>query len=1617
MKQTATILALTSFLFFAPQLIMENRADAAGTTATLKKDGTWTNDGIWMDEPENYVGKAPAPMDYYRSAIQFELPDLQGKTVTKATLRIKIANIQSSYPSLTPFLTVYGSSVDTWGVDFPLAVTDEEIKTIEVAGTDAGNWLEFDVTDFVVKQTDGIASFALRANEQFGGAGDELDIIYYADDSLYSAYHPQLILETGTPTLASKPPVVANATTSEDTPVSGLVINKDPQDETAVTHFKISNITGGRLYQQDGMTEITNGTFISTNEGSNGLNFVPSANANFPAGDTFSFQAQAAQSGSGNGLSTVAEPLIMVTEVNDPPVAGDDALGDIKEDASPLIIPIADLLANDSPGPANEAGQALKLTMEPNNSVTGGELSIDGANLVFTPKPNYWGNAGFTYTITDNGTTNGLPSPETAEGTVAFYIQPVADIPNVTDATTAEDTQTSDGLQISKNEVDGPEVTYYKVSNIRGGTLFKNDGVTPILDGEFTPASEGAKGLKFTPGPDSNTQAGDIFSFQVQAALDLGGTGLSDSATATITVNEVNDRPVAEPDTLEPIAENSGERMIPISKLTENDKTGPSNESDQIPTVIAVEEITGGAVRLDVDTQQVIFTPSLNFRGEASFRYTVQDDFGLTSSAIVTFQIMARTDPPNVSPAETPEDTMTGDGLVITKTDVGGSTTTHFKISGITGGKLYHSNGSTKIEDGEFITVSEGGAGLRFKPADDQHGDSGFGFVVQAAADANGSLLSDAVTATIRVTEVNDTPVGLDDELGNFEKGSTLISIPLSKLIENDIPGPPDEHWQTLNVIDVTPMVGDTATLDQDHITYRLNPSHSETVTFSYTVIDDGITNNISDPKTVTAKAIFHLTDSTPPIITLNGDQTLYVLQNESYAEPGYSANDEIDGDLTDEVVAEGEVDTHVLGIYTIRYNVKDGSGNDAAEVTRTVHVVSNKLGDLSVSSYQLTPSFDPDQNSYSLESNDKTVTIEATTLDTTATLTINGFVKGNGGQQAVNLENGKNEITIVVTAKGGATQPYELEITFLPPVTPDPGPEPDPQPNPDPGPEPDPQPNPDPGPEPDPQPNPDPGPEPDPQPNPDPGPEPDPQPNPDPGPEPDPQPNPDPGPEPDPQPNPDPGPEPDPQPNPDPGPEPDPQPNPDPKPTPTPRPDRDRNRDSKSGNNQDTKKETRQARVISDDQRDKAAVKVDIERSIERNGKIIDSVSLSGAKVEELLSGNKANSMKFARIEVDEIKDQPAEEVLINVSGSALHKLNEARLDLIIEVSGAKITLSQDTLNQFNDNQNLYFRVVPIHKNDESLQVKEKVNGAQEVQAFANGRNVRAVGQPMTIETNYTHHKTKVSFPLEGIDISDDPQQRQSFLDGLAVFIEHSDRDKEVKTGKIEYDESGHPIGIEIEVQMFSTFTIISTESDFKSYKRYISGFPDGAFHPSDNITRAELASLIARHMGLVQDKGANPYPDLHATHWAANSVLQLSAAGILSGDLTGYFRPEQGVTRAEMASVAYKVKGLEPAKLENTFSDTQGHWASNIIEAVQKAGLMRGYEDGTFRPNQRLTRAEAITILNRLFARPALSIMQGTHWSDVAQSHWAAGDIESASRDLRLYQDGRIEFADLHE
>lgn len=183
-----------------------------------------------------------------------------------------------------------------------------------------------------------------------------------------------------------------------------------------------------------------------------------------------------------------------------------------------------------------------------------------------------------------------------------------------------------------------------------------------------------------------------------------------------------------------------------------------------------------------------------------------------------------------------------------------------------------------------------------------------------------------------------------------------------------------------------------------------------------------------------------------------------------------------------------------------------------------------------------------------------------------------------------------------------------------------------------------------------------------------------------------------------------------------------------------------------------------------------------------------------------------------------------------------------------------------------------------------------------------------------------------------------------------------------------------------------------------------YLRGYPDGTFRPEDTMTRAQCAAMLSRLSPEFQEekdyRSSDDFSDVKVKSWAANYIAFARQTGVVRGYTDGTFRPDQAMTRAEFATVVRNALALE-LEAENAFPDTERHWARQAIAQLAQAGILKGYPDGTFRPNEPITRAEAARVLNLAWQRAAGDGHgpDEADYSDLTERHWAYRDICEAS------------------
>ena len=387
-----------------------------------------------------------------------------------------------------------------------------------------------------------------------------------------------------TVTPVNDPPVATNdsKTTDEDTtltfPASDLTANDSPgppnESGQTLSVTAVSNAQNGTVSLQNGQ-----------------VTFRPDQDYN----GTASFDYTVCDSGNPQQCDT-GTVNVTVNPVNDPPRTNNDS-ATVNEDGTTVV----NVLANDSPGPANESGQTLTVTnvTDPPN----GTARITADNQVrYTPDPNYNGPDSFTYTACDSG------SPQRcSDATVNVTVAAQNDPPQARNDT-ANAQEAGDPVQIDvlDNDTSAPD---------SGETLTITSNTQPP-EGEGTVECSATE-CTFTPDDDFNGTTS--FNYTIS-----DGNGETDTAEVTVDVAQTNDPPVAEDDTA-----TTDEDTSTTIDVVANDSPGPQNESGQTLTVTEVTDPPNGTAEIVTDGEnagQIRYTPDENFNGTDSFDYTVCDD-------------------------------------------------------------------------------------------------------------------------------------------------------------------------------------------------------------------------------------------------------------------------------------------------------------------------------------------------------------------------------------------------------------------------------------------------------------------------------------------------------------------------------------------------------------------------------------------------------------------------------------------------------------------------------------------------------------------------------------------------------------------------------------------------------------------------------------------------------------------------------------------------------------------------------------------------------------------------------------------------------------------------------
>jgi len=295
------------------------------------------------------------------------------------------------------------------------------------------------------------------------------------------------------------------------------------------------------------------------------------------------------------------------------------------------------------------------------------------------------------------------------------------------------------------------------------------------------------------------------------------------------------------------------------------------------------------------------------------------------------------------------------------------------------------------------------------------------------------------------------------------------------------------------------------------------------------------------------------------------------------------------------------------------------------------------------------------------------------------------------------------------------------------------------------------------------------------------------------------------------------------------------------------------------------------------------------------------------------------------------------------------------------------------------------------LAKSGQDLSITVERGTAGEASAQLSGvkgaEGAKVLGTPTNINTAIKGN-TSVTLPLEGITIPTEPAAQKAFLDSLAILAVHSDKSKELIQGTIVY-ENNKPVGIKFTVDRFSMFAVIKLAdqavkpvvplTDIAGHWAQaniqklvaagaISGYPDKTFKPDANISRAEFAVTLVKALKLAPKSG-KVFNDT-AKHWAKDSVATAQAYGIINGYSDTQFGPDDKITREQMAVMVAKAANLTAGANAKTFTDAAkvSAWAKDAVIATSSNGIINGYPDGSFKPQANATRAEAVTVIAKV-------------------------------------------------
>ena len=445
-----------------------------------------------------------------------------------------------------------------------------------------------------------------------------------------------------------------------------------------------------------------------------------------------------------------SDPAMVVIHVrNDNPTAGPDT-GTVPEGSTENAI---DVLANDTL--ATGANGPLMVIDVSATGSQGGTVAIGpgGANVLYTPAPNFFGTETFTYRVADGDGGE-------ATGTVTMTVTDVADPAlAVNDTFTVAENAAEADLDVLANDnqanADAPETyTITAVTQPANGTVEIADDDSSVLYQ-----------------PNANFVGTDTFTYTI-----MDDDGTSSTATVNVTVTDVNQPPVAVDDVVNGVLE---DQTTPVEiDVLANDTTNEVGETLEIDSF--TQPATGGTVALNNDGTKLLFTPAANFNGQTTFTYVVSDGRGGTDTGMVTVNVTPVNDPPDaVDDAPTIAEDSGPLEIDVLANDIGGDV------------QLMNVTITTTQPGTGTVALTPDNRRIIFTPAANFFGTAQFQYTIDG-----GQGLTDTATVTVTVTAVNDfPPAAVADTITVTEDIETVLDI-----LANDIAANPEGVGEPLTI-------------------------------------------------------------------------------------------------------------------------------------------------------------------------------------------------------------------------------------------------------------------------------------------------------------------------------------------------------------------------------------------------------------------------------------------------------------------------------------------------------------------------------------------------------------------------------------------------------------------------------------------------------------------------------------------------------------------------------------------------------------------------------------------------------------------------------------------------